>query len=164
MWIILISSRLKENYHKMIPDVRQFSATFRPFIKGTRVRFQHHPVEAEGQRQPPVSALPPAAHAAVPDVAEAAGEFYYKPVPEGSVPHRETYFKVGRDIGRADMKSQVRQCLGFCKADFWSSLARLRPIQKLRLGDTIAIQALYRVHVCFSDTIQDQDGPAGFSL
>ena len=41
---------------------------------------------------------------------------------------------------------------------------RLRPIQKLQLGDTIAIQALYRVHVRVSDTIQYQGGPAGFSI
>ena len=78
-------------YHK-ISHLIMISSIFRPFIKGTRVRFQHHPVEPEGHPEPPVSALPPAP--AFPEVAE-GGEFYYKPVPEGSVPHSETYFKVG---------------------------------------------------------------------
>ena len=73
-------------------EFRSFSADFRPFIKGTRVRFQHHPVEGEAHREPPVSALPPAPE--VPEIVE-VGEFYYKPVPQSSVPHSETYFKVG---------------------------------------------------------------------
>ena len=52
-------------------------------------------------------------------------------------------------------------------ATFWSLLnkrlyPRLGTIQKIRLGEQIAIQALYRVRV--SDTIQFQGGPAGFSL
>ena len=29
----------------------------------------------------------------------------------------------GRVLGRADRKSQIRQCFGFCTADLWSSLA-----------------------------------------
>ena len=49
-------------------------------------------MEPEGHREPPVSALPPAPPV-IPEVVE-AGDFYYKPVPEGSVPHSETYFKV----------------------------------------------------------------------
>ena len=59
----------------------------RPFVKGTRVRFSHHPVEPEGHPEPPVSALPE------------AGEYYYKPLPAGSVPHGETYFKVEDNDG-----------------------------------------------------------------
>ena len=86
----------------------RFSADFRPFIKGTRVRFQHHPVEAESHREPPVSALPPAPE--VPEIAE-VGEFYYKPVPEGSVPHSETYFKVG--IMRSDIYGQTVKLIFF---------------------------------------------------
>ena len=40
---------------------------------------------------------------------------------------RRTFFS---EIIRADGKSQVRQCLGFCSADFWSSLAYKSAQQK----------------------------------
>ena len=50
-------------------------------------------VKDEDHQSERMRALPPAP-LVIPEVVE-AGDFYYKPVPEGSVPHSETYFKVG---------------------------------------------------------------------
>ena len=46
------------------------------------------------------------------------------------VPHWRRYPPFSRTMDRADRKSQVRQCFGFCTADLLSSLAYESDVQK----------------------------------
>ena len=66
--------------------------------------------------------------------------------------------------GNSWLPDHLSVIFGSGMMDVLSWWTRLRPIQKLRLGDPIAIQARDRRIGYVVDTIQFQGGPAGFSL